>query len=237
MKKGFRVSGTGIPNGAVIESIDSSTKFTIDVNPTASNSGVTVTFTYYKYVSDKWIQDRRDNYVIPWIEDKIRLGITAEQEYTEYHSGNGSSILVLNRKPVNEVTQIRFLETGSVDSDYLADLGSVELLKDMGIIKALRNYDEPVYKNPFFPRGTMNIEVTIKAGYDSMPGDIKEAVMHLTAEALLGLVGNRTGGGSVGVQGYSKSFGKRGKFTEIRNDLARSGIALLRKYMSGNVGA
>ena len=73
-------------------------------------------------------------------------------------------------------------------------------------------------------------------GFSSIPPDVYEAIMYLTAEAALGHIGSRTGGGSISVQGYGRSFGSRGKYTDIRNDLARQGISLLRHYMTGVIG-
>jgi hypothetical protein len=37
--------------------------------------------------------------------------------------------------------------------------------------------------------------------------------------------------------GYNRNYGARGKYTNIRNELARWGINLATKYMSGVVGS
>jgi hypothetical protein len=231
---GMRVSGNGIPNGAEIESVDHrAQEVTMDADATSDGTDETVTFTYFLYMTNDWIEKRRDRFIIPWIENKCRQSFTGQQQQTEYHSGNGNTILHLNTKPVVSVDNIELIGTGF---EYNISPSSVVLIGDEGILKAKRDYGESSYYIALFPRGDKNIKVTYTAGWDTMPDDVAEAVTMLTAEVVLGQIANRTGGGDLNVQAYGRSYGARGKYTHERNDLARQALALLYKYFTGPVG-
>ena len=73
-------------------------------------------------------------------------------------------------------------------------------------------------------------------GSSTIESDLKRAVIKLCAESALGFVGARTGGGSITVQGFSRNFGNRGKYQDIRNDLSRQAWAVIKKYMTSVVG-
>ena len=47
---------------------------------------------------------------------------------------------------------------------------------------------------------------------------------------------DRTGGGSSGIRGFNKPFGKRGKWTQERQELVTWARTLLNPYMTGVVG-
>jgi hypothetical protein len=53
---------------------------------------------------------------------------------------------------------------------------------------------------------------------------------------LLGFIGARTGGGSLGVSAWNRGYGIRGKYQDIRNDLARQALDILKNYSTGVVG-
>lgn len=181
-------------------------------------------------VSDTWIETRRDRFIIPYIEKICRTSLTGIDTVTDYYSGNGENYLVLHQKNVIALTNIEFVVGGGT---WVFNLSNVELITDEGIIKAKRNFQETWIK-PYFPKGNKNIKVTYTVGYagSSIPDDLSEAIIFLTAEKILGLIASRCGGGDISIQAFSKSYGSRGKFTDFRNELARMGMAICRTYMT-----
>lgn len=182
-------------------------------------------------LTDVWIEDCRDNEIIPHIEDITGLTFNTETEVTEYYSGTGKSTLILNRRPVNSITRI--IEIGTISEADLS--GNVELISAEGIIKVITNYGEGVYE-PIFRRGTKNIKVTYKYGFADYPSRVAAAIINLVAAKALNLIGARTGGGSLGVQAFNRNYGSHGKWTDIRKELVSTGYSLLRKYMTSVVG-
>lgn len=191
--------------------------------------GITTTI-----LSDSWIENRRDNLVIPYCERITRQSFYTIKSMVEYYSGNGKNYLILNRKPVNEITEIRYVLGGY--SMPILNLAMIELDTARGMIKAKSNYDE-AYFLPIFAKGDMNIKVTYNYGYATIPADVKEAIIYLCSEQALGFVGARTGGGSLTVQGFGRGYGERGKYQDIRNDLSRQAHSLLQKYSTRVVGS
>lgn len=230
LQKDMRLSGTGIPAGTRIFSIDSETQLTMDADATASGAQ-TITITYYDEISDAFIEDKRDLVVIPWIEARIRRSITANQTASEIVSGNGTSLLYLNRRGINSLTNITYID-GIADINLIeTDVASYELLSAEGIIK---------YRNGKFPKGERNIKVEytygITAAIDSTyERRIMYAVKLLVSESILAHMGNRTGGGDLSVQSHSRSYGVAGKYSHIRKKLYREAMSILSRYMDGVV--
>lgn len=238
IEENMRISGTGIPTGTTVQSVDSVSQYgqiTISVNATADGTGIAITLTYYTETTDEWIANRRDNFVIPYIENAIGMTISSESEIEEYYSGNGSSILMLNRRPVNSIENISYT---SIPSETQTGnlLQSVELISEEGILKSKTNFNEGSY-DPIFAKGVNNIKVTYKYGYSSTPNDICELVTIMVAKKILVYIGARTGGGSVSQSSYNRNFGNRGKYTDLINELDKEIYVILRKYSTGVVGA
>lgn len=183
-------------------------------------------------VSDSWIELRRDNLVIPHVEDITGMTFDGESTVTEYYNGTGENTLILNRQPVNSVTEI--IEIGTLNEGDLA--GSVELIGDEGMLRVKTNYPEGVYY-PIFQRGSKNLKITYTYGTSDYPGQVHEAIIHLVAAFILVFIGSRTGGGSLGVQAFSRNYGKFGKYSDILQIIVPAGYALLRKYMNEVVGS
>jgi hypothetical protein len=184
-------------------------------------------------VSDSWIENKRDNFIVPWVKDKTGLNLSGEETIEEYYDGNNQNYLMLSRKPVNELVSVEYVYS----ADYVTDLGLSQfvLIGDEGIVKAVRREYVLGQNLPVFPTGNRNIKITYKAGYDTadIPDKINEAIKYLTCEKILSILEGRTGGGDLNVQGYSRGFGERGKWTHARNELARMGLALLDDYLTG----
>ena len=236
LKPNMRIAGTGIPSGAKILTIDSSTQLTIDANATANGTGVDITITYFTCLTDDWLINVRDNFIIPWLEKKTRQTFEGEAETTEYHSGTGTSILFMNRRPIIDLISLSYTNYIEVDQ-FVINVNSIQVIAEEGILKARYDFREDNWR-PIFARGIDNIRIVYSYGYDDFDDvpDIKESVLYLMAEKGLGLIANRTGGGDLSVQGWNRSFGTRGKYTHIRNELARDAYAILHDHMTGVVG-
>lgn len=179
-----------------------------------------------------WLEKRRDYFVVPFVERITRQYFSGTQQVVEYYSGNGKNYLILNRKPIVSLDEIRYVLGGS--NFTILNLQNIEVILAEGILKAKRNYEESYYL-PVFAKGDYNIKITYTCGYVVCPDPVKEAVIYLVAEQALGFLGARTGGGSLSMQSYSRNYGTRGKFQDIRNDLSRQAHALLQPYMTSVV--
>lgn len=234
----MRIFGAGIPDGALIQSIDNIAikgQITINVDATDTATNMDVTVEYYTEMTDEWISRRRDRSVIPYIENALGQTISAVTEITEYCSGTGTSILILNRRPIIEIKNITYVSIPSeVQTGNL--LLSTELISEEGIIKSKTNFNEGSY-DPIFARGNKNIKVTYTYGYAETPADLCEAVTIMTAKKILVQIGARTGGGSVSQSSYSRNFGNRGKYTDIINEMDKEFYSIMRKYTTAVVGS
>lgn len=234
----MRISGGMIPSGAIIQSVDivgESGQITMDRYAMMSAYNADLTFTFYTEMTDEWIGNRRDGFVIPYIENAIDQSISEIQEIEEHYSGNGSSTLILNRRPIVEVTNISYTNIpGETTSGNL--LLSVDVLKEEGILKSKANFNEGSYDSLFY-KGINNIKVKYTYGYSETPIDICELITIMTAKKMLVAIGARTGGGNLSMQSYGKSYGNRGKYTEILDMMDQDAFVILRKYQTGIVGA
>lgn len=191
-------------------------------------------------ISDDWIQQRRDNFIIPWIEKKTRLSFISEKEYTEYLSGTGKNILILSRKPVNSLVSLTYVSGLETVSNLASGM---ELAGEDGIIIKRAINIEGNYIS-IFPKGNKNIKVTYKYGFNDFLdpatsttlNDIKEAIKFMVAKQILIQIGARTGGGNVSTQAWSRDFGPRGKYTDIINNLDSMAYEILSNYWTGVVG-
>jgi len=183
-------------------------------------------------VPDSWITSRLNGSIIPFVEGTTRHSITGVKTITEYYSGNGTNMLNLSRRGVISLTQIAYVLGG--DNQRVLSLANVELLADEGSIKAKRNAVE-TWMMPIFPKGQKNLKITYTAGYEpeDIPVDLCEAVKLLACDTILSFIEGMDGGGDVSVQAYNKSYGNRGKYSNIRNELQRMANAILRRYQTG----
>jgi hypothetical protein len=183
-------------------------------------------------LSDAWIAECRDYVVVPHIEDITGLSFAGVKSITEFYSGNGSSTLILNRKPVIAITDFRYI--GAVTNYNL--LGTLELIAAEGMLKAKTDYIEGVY-GPIFRRGNKNIVITYTYGTSDYPGSINNVIKRLVSTHMLTLIGNRTGGGDLSVQAHSRSYGPHGKYGHLIKQIAHTAYQLLKPYMTSVVGS
>lgn len=233
----MRISGTGIPDDTTVLSVDSVAiegQITISKDATVTAENL-FTFSYFSEMTDNWIALRRDRRVIPYIENALGQTISQVSQITEYYSGNGGSILILNRRPIIEIIDLTYTnipaetQTGNL-------LLSVELIPEEGILKSRSNFNEGSF-DPIFAKGKNNVKITYSYGYVDTPNDICEAITIYVAKLMLIQIGARTGGGSLSRESYSRNFGNRGKYTDVLNMMDQDFYSIMRKYTSAVVGA
>jgi hypothetical protein len=181
-------------------------------------------------ISDTWIQNDLNNFIIPEWQDKTGMHLTAEQEATEYLSGNGQPLAFLSRKNVTSLVSAE-LVGGPSDVDAGLSLSSIILIGDRGMLKR-RTGDISIGANTTWPKGTKNIKIVYKYGGDC-PADVKQALILWSSNNILAHVANRTGGGDLSVKDWNRNYGKRGKYTHIRTQWMQQVMTVLRKYHTG----
>lgn len=77
--------------------------------------------------------------------------------------------------------------------------------------------------------------VKVRYIYGSDFADVHRACVLLTASFVLGFIGSSTGGGSLNVQGYGRSYGARGKYHDIRQEMDRYAYQILQRHVVGIV--
>ena len=183
-------------------------------------------------LSDGWIERCRDEFVIPWIKNKTRMNFDGIATVTEYYNGNGTTTLMLNRRPVVAIVKAEWLE-GLVLRDLTQ---SIEVIQDEGMLKA-RSILLTSRQGTFFTRGYKNWKIEYTYGYADYPSDVFRAIKLMVCAKMLGQVGARTGGGSVSVQSHGRNYGMHGKYTDIRKEFVAEAMSLLRSYMTGVTGS
>ena len=183
-------------------------------------------------LSDGWINDNLINEVYPIVKRITRQTFDAVETVTEYYDGTGSSILVLRRRPILALINLSYT---NVDSNlYYLTPSAMQVITDEGMLKAKANFNESTY-TPIFWKGQRNLRVTYSVGFANCPNDVAQAMKYMVAESALGQIADQTGGGGLTVQSFSRDYGKRGRYTNIRNALARRAHALLLPYMTGTI--
>lgn len=182
-------------------------------------------------LSDTWIENTRDDIVIPYIE-RFTGNLESEEIITEYLSGTGGDILYLSHRNINSIESIEFVRAEEIIGNISVD--SVELISGEGILKARTNFSEGL-NYILFPRGSKNIKVGYKIG-GTIPNDIKTAIKLLTCIEILKFIEGRTGGGSLGVQAFNRQYGNKGKYTNIITSMGRNARIILNRYKTAVVG-
>lgn len=171
-------------------------------------------------VKDTWLQGRIDAAMV-LMEDWLRTSFRGKREAFETYSGNDSEILVLQRRPVIELISISYSNI-SVNT-YIAKY----------ILEPIEGIVRGFSKRDIFPRGRDNIAARYTYGYDGVPIDLKESCLALITDRMLGQLANQSGGGDLSVEAYSRSFGDRGRYTNMRNDLGRIFRSGFNRYKTG----
>lgn len=172
------------------------------------------------------------NSAILYVEKITGLNLTEEKIITEFHDGNDSPELMLDRKNINSIESVKV-----ISEDITSTIPSTSFyISNQGILIFKSSPDGTGFK---FPKGENNIIVTYRSGYEyaDTPDDIKLAISIMALYHILQDENAFTGGGgSISVVAYSQSFGPNGKYTEAKKSLSRNSKMLLSKYRSGVVG-
>jgi len=185
-------------------------------------------------VSDQFITDRRDKYVIPVIiNGRLGLSINGNETKEVYVNGTGKDVLMLPDKGILELLDIQYVNTQSV---YTPSLANFILISSEGILKAKYNFNES-YIDPVFPKGTRNIKITYTVGFEdaNIPADLNELIGYLTVIEILTWIEGRSGGGNVTSQAFSRNYGDLGKYTNIRRQLTQRCNLMIANYRSYTV--
>jgi hypothetical protein len=180
-------------------------------------------------VSDTWIEKSRDFEVIPAIEHWAQLSLSSQESKTDYFSGTGSPVLILDSKNIVSVESYSYI---GIDPDTpITSTTGFEFIQKEGIIRKISGG---------FPKGNKNIKVNYTIGFatGNLPNDLSRLIVLMLADMVLGKKAGVDGGGtSLSVVAWSKSYGKKGKYSEQRSDIARSVIHIIKRYMSAVVGS
>ena len=184
-------------------------------------------------VSDAWITSEMNDFVIPFIEETCRTSLTSLQTVTEYYSGNGQSVLILDRRNIVELISVVIVR----GADFLSfiNIDAIDLVSGEGALKARTRVSEGVYFS-IFPKGEKNLKITYTYGNALDPLLVK-VIRYLTAICVLDNLEGRTGGGSLSTEGWIRNYSNMGKYGNIRKRLANRTDWALSKYRTGIVGA
>jgi hypothetical protein len=169
-------------------------------------------------LSDSWINKQITREIIPAVEKKTGQSFLSIKEVTEFYNGTGKKTIILNRRHIAEIIRV---ETSGEPVTVKLEVSKGIIHREIGI----------------FPKGEKNITVTYKYGFTEPPDPVEAAIEKLTAIEALKQVGARTGGGSLGVQAYSRNFGDEGKYTDLIKQIRQDARRNLRPYMTAVVGA
>ena len=234
LARGMSIVGAGIQAETFVLAIvtpGASGSITISKATTAPGTGASLVISFYSSISEMWLVNARDGFIVPYFASKLRMTYQGVQTATEYVSGNGGSVLVLRRRPIVDLISISY--TNVVSNQYYISPMAIQIINEEGILKARANFNEANY-TPIFARGERNLRIMYTYGGTDYPVDVfRLIVLGMTDRALI-QIANRTGGGpSLGVQGFSRNYGPMGKFGEFRKEIAREIQAILRMRMTG----
>lgn len=132
--------------------------------------------------------------------------------YTEYHHGGGASSVVLQRRPVTEVSGLWDDLARDFDDESLVDSDDYVLDSESGIIHLLWG--------AAFSDGVRNVKVSYSAGYSSVPDDVAHACVMLVAAWFHRGREGADGLGSRAVEGVSQQFDPKSPPEPVREILA-----------------
>ena len=189
-------------------------------------------------VSDARILQWLNGNVIPFVENTTKQSLQAvKTEPAEYHIGNGSKQLILDRRPIIDLVSIQIVPL--LGATFILGLDSFINIADEGIVRIKSTLSGSYSVFAYFPRGE-NVEVSYTYGWASisaLPTDLRQALIDMTSVHVLRHLAGQTGGGNLSVQGFSRDYGLKGKYTDMRTSLSNSALAVLKKYSSTVIGS
>lgn len=185
-------------------------------------------------VSPEFVDSVANDIILPIVESMTGFSAEKESAITEYYSGSGHAVIILNRKPIKSIESIIIVDYNEMINGTIP-ISNLEIESATGIVKIRSNINSLFYS--VFPRGKNNVKISYTVGFaeGSMPKDLKQAIILLTCKYILTHVGAKTGGGSLSVDGYSRNFGAKGKWTDIKTEWDGMIFILLNKYLNSGV--
>jgi len=179
---------------------------------------------------------RKIDLAVNQVEDFTRYSVSGEKEVTELYSGIGKDRLLLNRRNITELTNIRLVSGNDIDTTI--NLDSVLLVSKEGLIKVRSGLSE-YYNYRIFPKGNDNIQITYKYGVagENIPADLFTAIVYFAVIQILDQAEARTGGGQLSGQSYSRQYGNMGKWSHYRTRIANQASKIMRRYSTAVVGS
>jgi hypothetical protein len=183
-------------------------------------------------LSDDWINRQITNFIIPQIEKIIRSSMSIVATKSEYISGNGEKVLLLNRKPIISVTEVKYI---SAFQNVVALIQGIEVDATNGIL-IMKGIPIEGVTASYFAKGNKNIKVTYTYGVGEQVL-LKDAIVKLAAKMALVQIGARTGGGSLSVQAFNRNYGNRGMYTDLINNLDMEAFGAISNWMAAVQGS
>lgn len=226
------VSGVGIDSGTVVSDIIGNV---VTLNKVATVSGdQTLTFRRFRDLSDDWLVNTRNRQIIPVIEKATGRSLSGTARVVEYVSGLGTGVLALQNRPIVQIHAIQLINTTELPELFWEiETANIEVIAEEGLLKRRHIREAQYAHNRGFYIGNHNYKVDYTYGYSTVPADLKRAICMLTASFALGMLGSRTGGGSLSVQGHSRNYGARGKYHDARQELDAWSHSIIRRYVTG----
>lgn len=154
------------------------------------------------------------------IENICGVGLSAGN-YTDYYDGNGSDILFLSQQPIISISSLQYQLTPTSDwVNYYTGSATANIQYSQRTGK-LKLY------NSFFYEGMNNIKIIYRAGFETIPSDLKQ----ICIEEVIDMYNKSSKGESrLGVNSTTQSNGQ-GSFTQVFKDLSEEHkLKLYRSY-------
>lgn len=186
-------------------------------------------------ISDAFINNAIINEVIPYVERFCRSSFTGIKQVVRLLSGTGHDTLMLDQKNIiPPLVDLRYVSGNDIDT--VIQMDSIQLEPERGVIKIKSGLSE-YYNYRIFPKGNDNIQVTYNYGNAAPPADIFQAITKLAAVLVLDNLSDRTGGGDLSTQGWSRTYSQgMGKYGNIRKRFSNQAHAILRHWHTGIIG-
>lgn len=129
-------------------------------------------------------------------------------DYVERYNGNGKNRIVLNQYPVLSVSSVKI--NGRMANDW--DFDNWLLIR-----------------HACFAQGIRNIEVSYRAGYETLPADIQEAILIIATQRMneienKGVQSKTLAGETIAFSTFSDSGGMPPSAFAILNEYKRKGV-------------
>ena len=127
-------------------------------------------------------------------------------DYTEYHDGEGTNVLLTEERPIISVTSLHDDPSRTFEDDTLVAAADRVTNAKEGMIRLL---DDVI-----FTRGIQNLKLVYRAGYETIPEDAELACLILCSH-IYNKAGTE-GHTSLSLGGLSKSFDPKAWPDEVR---------------------